>query len=228
MSRNSSHTEAKKKAKNKDVFSRQRLTHCWSHLDRTWGNDHSKHSKWRWSARTAVTAEDKVTFHSWLAETGMTLLVSRDIFTAALLTARNGGSVELKAVGVYFNISISAECQKIWVPIYLSTFSVLKNFFGLFETDSTDWTEHVDVSYRNSCLDNFYRYALKTLSTRYVTASRLQSETWSVCPGDGLGCPHQNTSKLTGVHSDGEAFVFKQLHNDAKILTGVIFGWRCN
>ncbi len=91
---NSSHTEAKKKAKNKDVFSRQNLTHRWSLLDRTWGNDHSKYSKWRWSARTAVTAENKVTFHSWLAETGMTFLVSQDIFTAALLTVRNGGSLE--------------------------------------------------------------------------------------------------------------------------------------
>lgn len=76
--------------------------------------------------------------------------MSRDIFliyifTAALLTARDRGSVEFEAVGVYFNVSNSAECQKrtdLTADPAVKVFSA-QTFRPFPETDSTDRTELV-------------------------------------------------------------------------------------
>lgn len=50
----------------------------------------------------AVTAGNKVTFHSWSAKTDMTIPMSLDIFPAVLLSARKRESVEFKVVGGLF------------------------------------------------------------------------------------------------------------------------------
>lgn len=67
---------------------REKLSNCCPHFHWAQGNGCSKHSKWHWNA---VTAENKVTFGSWLAQTGMTIPMSRDIFTAALLAVGSRG-----------------------------------------------------------------------------------------------------------------------------------------
>lgn len=136
MSRNS-HWGLKKKLKIK-TCSADRISPS---ADPIRANDHSKHSKWRRSAGSAAAAENKVTFQSWLAETRVRLPVSRDVFTAALLTARDGGFVELKAAGVYFNISISAECQK-RMNLSADLTAKTSTFWGSFRNrlNWLDWT----------------------------------------------------------------------------------------
>lgn len=113
------------------------------------GNDRSKHCEWHWWARSAVTAEkqgDISLLIGWDGDditqwAGTFFLIY--IFTAALLTARDRGSVEFEAVGV--NVSNSAECQKrtnLTADPAVKVFSA-QTFRPFFETDSTDRTELV-------------------------------------------------------------------------------------
>lgn len=115
------------------------------------GNDRSKHCEWHWWARSAVTAEkqgDISLLIGWDGDditqwAGTFFLIY--IFTAALLTARDRGSVEFEAVGVYFNVSNSAECQKrtnLTADPAVKVFSA-QTFRPFPETDSTDRTELV-------------------------------------------------------------------------------------
>lgn len=66
-------------------------------------------------------------------------------FYSCLVNSERQRSVEFEAVGVYFNVSNSAECQKrtnLTADPAVKVFSA-QTFRPFFETDSTDRTELV-------------------------------------------------------------------------------------
>lgn len=131
----------KLKAKNKDVFTRQDNTHCWSHLDQTFGeNAHSKHLIWHWWTRSAVPAENKVTFHSWLALTKMTIPVSQDIFYCCLVNSEKRRKCEVKGCQLILIFQFQLNVRK---GINLTADLPVQKLSDFVKTDSTDWTEHV-------------------------------------------------------------------------------------